>query len=227
MPESYAYETWHRHGQGISTLGEEAKASDLLTKKHAWIVDGEEPEEHTHARPPSPSPLVGSVVPGTPECPPSRSPSPSGSTGKPHYRSLSQSSSSSSDSSEPPQKPSHTDSESESEDNNKTDSEAGTDTSSDSGDGKNEGSADRDSQHGTWIVSSTVRPGSLAVSLKGQVAVQVAVQAAALTAPAPNQKMRRRNLHQHIKCPQKLTQTLLRLACCQRSKALTQRRNGG
>ena len=35
-----------------------------------------------------------------------------------------------------------------------------------------------------------------AASPKGQVMVQVAVQAAALTAPAPNQKMRGRNLHQ-------------------------------
>ena len=49
---------------------------------------------------------------------------------------------------------------------------------------------------GTRIVSLTVRVGSLAVSPKGQVAVQAAVQVAVLTAPALNQKMRRRNLHQ-------------------------------
>ena len=72
---------------------------------------------------------------------------------------------------------------------------------------------------GTEIASPTVRLGSLAASLKGQAAV--------LTAPALNQKMRRRNFHQWVKHPQKLTQTLLILACCQKSKALTQRRNGG
>ena len=76
---------------------------------------------------------------------------------------------------------------------------------------------------GTGIASPTVRPGSLAASLKGQ----GAVQAAALTAPALNQKMRRRNFHQWVKHLQKLTQTLLTLACFQKSKALTQRRNGG
>ena len=45
---------------------------------------------------------------------------------------------------------------------------------------------------GTQIVSLTARLGSPAVSLKGQAAFQAAV----LTAPALNQKMRRRNLHQ-------------------------------
>ena len=75
----------------------------------------------------------------------------------------------------------------------------------------------------TQIANLTARPGSPAVSPKGQVAVQAAV----LTAPALNQKMRRRNLHQWLKCPQKLTWTHLRLACCQRSKALTQKRNRG
>ena len=101
-PESHVYETWCEGRQGISSLGEEAKASHLLTKKLMQMVVREEPEEHTHARPPSPSPSVGSALPHTPEHPPSRSPSPSGSTGKPRCRSLSQSSSSSSDSSEPP-----------------------------------------------------------------------------------------------------------------------------
>ena len=138
---------WHEGRQGTSSLGEEAKSSHLLTKKLAWMIDREEPEEHTHARPPSPSPLVGSAVPCTPECPPSRSPSPARSTGKPYCRSLSQFSSSSSDSSESPQKPSHMYSESESEDNNETDSEASTDTGSDSGGKKNEGSASGGSQY--------------------------------------------------------------------------------
>ena len=219
-PESYANETWHEDCQGTSPLEEEAKASHLLTMKLTWMVDREEPEEHTHARPPLPSPSVGSAVPGTPERPPSRSPSLSRSTNKPCHRSLSQLSSSSSDSSEPPQKPSHTDSESESEDDNETDSEAGIDTSSDSGD-KNEAQPVGTLSTGTQRASLTARLGSLVASLKGQVAVQVAVQVAALTALALNQ-MRRRNLHQWAKCPQMLTQTLLRLACCQRSKALTQ-----
>ena len=40
-PESNAYETWHGDGQGNSTLGEETKASHLLTKKLVWMVDGE------------------------------------------------------------------------------------------------------------------------------------------------------------------------------------------
>ena len=148
VPEAYAYETWCGDGQGNSALGEEAKASHLLTMKLAQLADREELEEHTHARPPSPYPSVGSGAPGTPEHPPSRSPSLSRSTGKPCHRSLSQSSSSCSDSSGPPQKPSHTNSELESKDDSETGSEAGTDMSNDSGDDKNEGSVGGDSQHG-------------------------------------------------------------------------------
>ena len=74
----------------------------------------------------------------------------------------------------------------------------------------------------TWRASPTARPRTLAVSPKGQAAVQTT----APTAPAPNQKMRKRNPHRLVKHPQKLMQTLLKPACCQRSKAVTQRRNG-
>ena len=220
-PESCVYETWREDGQGTSSLQEEAKASHLLTKKLVQMVDREEVEEHTHARPPSPSPSVGSAVPHTPECPPSRSPSPSGSTSKPHHRSLSQSSSSSSDSSEPPhhmwtlnQRARTT--------TRLTLKEAQTQAVTQAMK-RMKAPLAVTVRTGTQKVSPTARLWTLAASPKGQ----AAVQAAALTAPAPNQKTRRRNLPQPVKCPEKLMQTLLKLACCQRSKALTQRRNGG
>ena len=220
MPESYAYETWCGDGQGTPTLGEEVKASHLLTKKLAQMVVGKNRRstpmpgllhhplqlvqwclvlQNVH---PSDLPIhLGALASCATEASPNLTPPPVTLQSHPkshHIWALNQ-------------RVRMTMKQTLKQAQTQAATQAMT---------RMKAPLAGTLSMGTQIVSLTARPGSPAVSLKGQAAVQAAV----LTAPAPNQKMRRRNLHQWVQHPQMLMQTLLRLACCQRSKALTQSR---
>ena len=217
---SYIYETWCEGGQRTSSLWEEAKASHLLTKKLTQMVDREEPEKHIHARPPSPHhplqlaqwlPILQNIYP--PDLPA-------------HLGALASHAAEASPNLVPP--PVTLQSHPKSHHTWILNQRARTTMRLTLKQAQTQAVTQVVKRMkallagalnmGTQVVSLTARLRTLAASLKGQVAVQV---------PAPNQETRKRNLHQPVKCAQKPMQTLLQPTCCQRSKALTQRRHRG
>ena len=75
--ESYAYQTWHEDGGETSSLGKEARASHLLTRKLKWLAHGGRIEDSSSDRCASPADSTGSAVPGSPRHSPLSSRSPS------------------------------------------------------------------------------------------------------------------------------------------------------